>query len=46
VDELIQTLAGVHAILDKASQVRKKRGRNQVVARALKGAASEPLHYQ
>lgn len=41
VPELVQALAGVHAILDKVSQARKSRARSQVVARALKAAARE-----
>lgn len=41
VPELSQALVGVYAILDKVSQARLKRARGQVVAKALKAAASE-----
>lgn len=41
VPELSQALAGVYAILDKVSQARRTRSRSQVVAKALRAAASE-----
>ncbi|MGZ0787627.1 hypothetical protein ACXM5X_32315 [Pseudomonas saponiphila] len=40
VPELSQALAGVYAVLDKVSKARRARARGQVVARALKAAAS------
>ena len=38
VAELSQALAGVYAILHKASQARKKRTRGQMIAKAVKAA--------